>query len=131
MTLTAAGVAPAWLDEVPSRTLLEDGLEASFPLPPGDRALVEVGDRVAAGDPIARAPPRPPARGGGRPARPGRRRGPGARRRCALGAVGAPAGAPTTAPTASWSRRCPARPDRWRLATGEHRVQLASPLRGR
>jgi hypothetical protein len=38
------------LDEVPVRPLLEHALEVRFPLPPGDRPLVEPGTRVEAGD---------------------------------------------------------------------------------
>ena len=41
-----------WLAEIPSRPLLERGLEARFPLPPGDRPLVEPGASLTAGDPL-------------------------------------------------------------------------------
>jgi len=44
--------APEWLAEVPSRPLLETGLEMHLPMPPGDRALVEVGAEIAPGDPL-------------------------------------------------------------------------------
>jgi hypothetical protein len=42
--------APDWLAEIPSRALVERGLEARFALPPGDRPLVEAGTPVTAGD---------------------------------------------------------------------------------
>jgi hypothetical protein len=129
VTLTAPGVTPAWIDEVPSRTLLEDGLEARFPLPPGDRPMVDVGSMVAAGDPIvehlrdrrlAEVDVRPDPGGVGVPAP-------------VVGARWAPTAArrrPEHGLDGELVAPLPARPDRWRLATGEHRVQLVSPLRG-
>jgi len=42
----------SWLGEVPSRAFVESGIEARFALQPGDRALVEPGDRVAPGAPL-------------------------------------------------------------------------------
>ena len=119
--------APAWLDEVPSRPLLERGLEARFPLPPGDRSLVVArrAHRRRRGAP--RAPARPPDRGAGpRPSR-ATARGPVAgtrwtpppgRRRHATERDGE-----LLAPL-------PGRKERWRLVTGEHRVRIESPLGG-
>lgn len=116
-----------WLAQVPVRRLLERDLEARFPLPPGDRPLVEVGTTVSAGDPllehlrdrrIEQVEVRPGLEG----------------------AAAAPA------PGSRWSlpagrRQDPAREgellspmpggrDRWRLVTGGHRVALASPVAG-
>jgi len=123
-------VNPETLAAIPARTLLEHGLEARIPLPPGDRALVETGARVAPGDPIIEH-----LRD---------------RRVAEVVVKAAPAGAaasPAIGVGVRWSpqpsrRRpdatvegellapLPGRADRWRLATGEHRVQLTSPLAG-
>jgi hypothetical protein len=114
-----------WLDLVPIRTLLEDGLETHFPLPPGDRALVEPGATVLAGDPLHerlrdRRIDEVEVHGGDadRP-RPGRRwtPTPGRRRRDrdVEGELLAPV---------------PGKADRWRLVTGDHRVILPSPVSG-
>jgi hypothetical protein len=122
-------VNPETLASIPARTLLETGLEARIPLPPGDRALVTPGTWVDPGDPIVEHV---------------------RDRRIAEVDIKATAGAsagPAPAVGARWSpppsrRRSEAagdgellaplagRTDRWRLATGEHRVQLTSPLRG-
>jgi hypothetical protein len=129
MTEVAGPVTPDVLAAIPARALLEHGLEARIPLPPGDRALVEVGAQVAPGDPIVEHL---------------------RDRRVGEVDVKAPAGAaatPVTGPGARWtpppSRRrndapadgellapLPGRGDRWRIATGEHRVHVTSPLRG-
>ena len=51
--MTAPEVAgPAWLAEIPLRSLLERDLEARFSLPPGDRPVVEPDQVMAAGDPL-------------------------------------------------------------------------------
>lgn len=117
---------PAWLAEIPARPLLEHGLEARFALPPGDRALVEAGATVAAGDPLAehlrdrhiqpvdvRAPDEGerPLAGTRWSAAPGRRH----RGHEADGELLVPV---------------PGRKDRWRLVTGEHRDTVESPLAG-
>jgi hypothetical protein len=115
-----------WLAQIPSRQLLERGLEARFALPPGDRPLVEPGVALTAGDPllvhlhdrridevdlgpgsddaVVRAGSRwsPP---------PGRRH----RDHDEDGELLAPV---------------PGKRDRWRLVTGDHRDQLAAPLGG-
>jgi hypothetical protein len=122
-------VTPETLAAIPSRPLLERGLEARIPLPPGDRPLVVAGTFVDAGDPIVEHL---------------------RDRRVGEVEVKAPAGAaatPATTVGGRWtpppSRRrgdaagdgellapLPGRADRWRIATGEHRVQVTSPLRG-
>ncbi len=114
------------LAEIPSRTLLERGLEARFPLPPGDRALVVPGAVVAAGDPLlehlrdrriaeievrtAADADRPLAGSRWVPA-PGRRH----RDHDGDGELLTPV---------------PGKRDRWRLVTGDHRDPLAAPLGG-
>jgi len=124
-TTEAPAATPAWLDEVPVRRLLEDGLETRFPLPPGDRPLVEPGAAVLPGDPLLEhirgrrihdvevhagdaGRPMPGSRWA--PA-PGRRR----RDRELEGELLAPV---------------PGKNDRWRLVTGDHRVVLPSPVAG-
>ncbi len=42
----------SWLGEVPSRPFVERDLEVRFPMQPGDRPLVEPGERVAPGAPL-------------------------------------------------------------------------------
>jgi hypothetical protein len=114
------------LAEIPSRPLLERGLEARFPLPPGDRALVETGAEVAAGDALLdhlrdrrideieiRTPSdddRPVAGSRWAPP-PGRRHHDHDREGELLTPV-------------------PGKRDRWRLVTGDHRTTLAAPLGG-
>jgi hypothetical protein len=114
-----------WLAEIPSRPMLERGLEARFPLPPGDRPLLEPGAEIAAGDallehvrdsrieevevhaatddgrPVAGTRWAPP------PGRHGRHHGDG-----------------------ELLTPVPGHRDRWRLVTGEHRDTVASPLGG-
>ena len=114
-----------WLDEVPVRHLLEGGLEARFPLPPGDRPLVEPGGAVLAGDPLLehlrdrrieeveiKVPEADRPLPGSRWAPlPGRRR----TDRDMEGELLAPV---------------PGRADRWRMVVGDHRVTLPSPVAG-
>jgi hypothetical protein len=116
---------PAWIDEVPVRRLIEQELEARFPLPPGDRPLVELGATVEAGQPllehvrdrhIVEVDARSGADGAAR--LPGTRWSPlpGRRRRPDVeGELLAPV---------------PGKRDRWRLVTGEHRDQVPSPMHG-
>ena len=119
-----SAATPGWLDEVAVRRLLEDGLEACFPLPPGDRPLVEAGSTVLAGDPLlehlrdrhigevqVRADAPLPVPGGRWTPPEGRRR----RDREVEGELLAPV---------------PGRDGRWRLVTGDHRVTLPSPVSG-
>lgn len=116
--------APAWLDEVPVRRLIEEGLEVRFPLPPGDRPLVEAGGIVTAGEPllehvrdrhIVEVDARSGAEGATR--LPGTRWSPVPGRR-------------RTEPEGELLAPVPGKRDRWRLVTGEHRDQIPSPLRG-
>jgi hypothetical protein len=112
------------LGEIPARPLLERGLEARFPLPPGDRPLVEPGTRIMAGDALLehlrdrrieevelRAPSDDagPVAGSRWAPPPGRRHRDHDREGELLTPV-------------------PGRRDRWRLVTGDHRDQLAAPL---
>jgi hypothetical protein len=123
-------VAATDLALVPSRRLVEPAPEMRIALPPGDRALVAVGDAVSPGDPVIEhvADPRvaevvtgPPADGsvlvsGGRwsaVAEEGRF-GVG-RRAAADGELLAPV---------------PGSKDRWRIATGEHRDPIRSLVAG-
>jgi hypothetical protein len=117
---------PAWLAEIPVRVLLERGLEARFPLPPGDRPLVDPGSRVLAGEPLLEhlrdrridevelhsdpdgVRPTPGARWSPPP---GRRR----REQRVEGELLAPLAG---------------RSDRWRLVTGEQRDTVPSPMSG-
>ena len=117
--------APTWLDEVPVRHVLERGLEAHFPLVPGDRPLVDVGAVVTAGDPllehlrdrrIEEVEVRTGPEGGPLP---GMRWSPvSGRRRHDHGIEGE-----LLAPL-------PGRKERWRLVTGEHRDAVPSPVSG-
>jgi hypothetical protein len=119
--MTALG----WLDEIPVRRLVEASLEGRFPLPPGDRPLVEPGALVEAGEPLLehvrdRHLVEVDARTGadGMARLPGTRwsTAPGRGRRADLeGELLAPV---------------PGKRDRWRLATGEHRDRIPSPMRG-
>jgi len=114
-----------WLDEVPVRRLVDPDLEARFPLPPGDRPLVEAGSTVEAGEPliehvrdrhIVEVDARTGADGTTRV--PGTRWAPvpGRRRHADLeGELLTPV---------------PGKKERWRLVTGEHRDRIPSPMRG-
>jgi hypothetical protein len=124
--VTAAATPPAWLDEVPTRTLVEAGLETAVPLPPGDRPLVEPGTAVLPGDLLlehvrdrrvdevevrAHDGDRPLAGSRWAPV-------PGRRRRAEQFADGE-----LLAPV-------PGKPTRWRLVTGEHRAPTTSSVGG-
>jgi hypothetical protein len=114
----------AWLDEIPVRRFVEDGLEARFPLPPGDRPLVEAGATVEAGEPLLehirdRHIVEVDARSGAD----GATWLPGTRWAPAPGRRGADYEGELLAPV-------PGKRDRWRLVTGEHRDQVPSPMRG-
>lgn len=124
--MTPAPAVAAQLAAIPSRTLVEWGLEARIALAPGDRALVEVGSIVTAGDPIVEhlrdrrvaevVVPRSPDGGGP---------GVGSRWAPTMGRR-----RPDVAHDGELLAPLPGRADRWRIATGEHRVQLASPVSG-
>jgi hypothetical protein len=116
---------PRWLDEVPSRPLLDEGLETRFPLPPGDRPLVEPGMAVMPGDPLLehlrdRRIDEVTVHAGGAEPFPGRRWAPPPGRRRRDRQVEGELLAPVAG-----------KADRWRLVTGDHRVPLASPVGGR
>jgi hypothetical protein len=118
--------AAGWLDEIPVRRLLEEDLETRFPLPPGDRPLVEPGAAVLPGDPLLEHlrdrridEAEVHVRDGARPL-PGSRWAPAPGRRAHRdreieGELLAPV---------------PGRGDRWRLVTGDHRVTVPSPVAG-
>jgi hypothetical protein len=114
------------LGEIPSRPLLERGLEARFALPPGDRALVSPGAHVEAGDALlehlrdrrvdeidVRSAPdaERPAAGTRWTPPPGRRH----RDHDGDGELLTP---------------LPGRKERWRLVIGTHRDPVTSPLAG-
>lgn len=120
---------PGWLVEIPSRPFCETGLETWLPLPPGDRALVETGATIAAGDPVLEHVRDP-----------------------RIDEVTIRLGADQAGPTAGarWMpeedvgrhrhthpdhagellARIPGRGDRWRIVTGDHRDTLTSPVGG-
>ena len=114
------------LAEVPSRPLLERGLEVRFPLPPGDRPMVVAGAAVAAGDPLLEH-----LRD---------RRIDEVDVRTAAGAERPVAGTRWAPPPGRRHREhdgdgelltpVPGKRERWRLVTGDHRDLLASPLGG-
>jgi len=127
--LRSDGAAPVpgltWRDEVPARRLLDDDLETRFPLPPGDRPLVEPGATVLPGDPLLerlrdRRIDEVVIHGGDQEPFPGRRWAPPPGRRRRDRAVEGELLAPMAG-----------KGDRWRLVTGEHRVPLPSPVAGR
>ena len=115
-----------WLAEIPSRPLLERGLEVRFALPPGDRPLVEPGAPLTAGDPLLlhlrdrRIEEVDPGAGSGDAApRAGARWSPPPGRRHREHEGDGELLAPL-----------PGKRDRWRLVTGDHRDQLVAPLDG-
>ncbi len=115
-----------WLAEIPTRTILERGLEARFALPPGDRPLVESGSLINAGDPLLEhlrdrrveevevrvAPDEDRPQAGTRWSTVGGRRH---RERERDGELLAP---------------LPGKKQRWRMVAGDHRDPLASPIGG-
>jgi hypothetical protein len=118
--------ASDWLDEVPRRRLVEAGLETGIALPPGDRPLVELGTTVFPGDALlehvrdrrvdevdvrVHEGDRPLAGSRWAPV-------PGRRQHAAQSADGE-----LLAPV-------PGKSSRWRLVTGEHRVQMAAVVAG-
>lgn len=114
------------LAEIPARPLLVRGLEARFPLPPGDRALVVPDATIQPGEPLLEhlrdrridevevrtAPDAARAVAGTRWAPP-----PGRRHRDHDG-------------DGELLTPVPGRKERWRLVTGDHRDQVTSPLGG-
>ena len=120
---------PSWLAQVPSRPFVERGLETHFALTPGDRALVEAGATVAAGEPLLErlrdrrideiAIPAAQAEAAGAMA--GMRWAPGV-----------PAGRrrPEHEVEGELLAPVPGSRDRWRLVTGDHRDALDAPLAG-
>ena len=116
----------AWLDEVPSRPMLERGLEARFALPPGDRSLVSRGERIVAGEALLehlrdrriQELDMPASSEGERPAAGSRWSPPPGRGRHDAGHDG------------ELHAPLPGRRERWRLVTGEHRVRIEAPLGG-
>ena len=114
---------PDWLQEIPTRPLLVHGLECRFAMPPGDRALVDPGATVAAGDPLlerlrdrrieeidVRSGTEEASLAAGTrwTASPGRRRD----------------------HDGELLARLPGRRERWRLVTGQHRDVIDSPMAG-
>jgi hypothetical protein len=127
----------AWLAEIPARPVVDRALEARFTLAPGDRPLVETGDRVAPGtallehvrDRRVEEVTIPPAVSE------------------STGDEASPAGPSTgrrwSSPTGSQRRRrhptsiegelltpVDGHPDRWRLIAGDHRDRIESPISG-
>jgi hypothetical protein len=114
-----------WLEEIPVRRIMGEGLETRFALLPGDRPLVEPGSAIMAGDPLLEhlndrridevevrgAGSGQPVPGSRWSPPPGRRR----RDREVEGELLAP---------------IPGRSGRWRLVTGDHRVLMPSPVAG-
>jgi hypothetical protein len=135
-TAVAPTLPPAdpWaLAEVPARRLFEDALEVRFSLGLGDRAMVEAGSTVAAGDPllerlrdrrideVTTAAPADEAVDAHPAPRAGRRwtpRSAGGRMRRETGREGE-----LLAPV-------PSQRDRWRIVTGEHRDVVHAPIDG-
>ena len=124
--MTAPALDPTTL--IPARPLLRHELVARFPLAPGDKPLVTVGEKIEAGAPLVERvrDPRLEEVPGGAAGEPGPRSGErwsgqltvtGLRRRAAAtdGELLAPQ---------------PGTGDRWWLVTGEHRDELVSPIAG-
>ena len=122
--------SPEWLAEIPSRQLVETGLETHLPLLPGDRPLVETGIDVVPGDPLLEHI---------RDARIDE-----ATVRVAEGAAPHVAGDRWSSDVAIGRRArrrarvegellapVPSQRDRWRVVTGDHREEVASPVGGR
>jgi hypothetical protein len=119
-------VTTEWLAEVPIRPFVERALESRFALQPGDRPLVDVGATVQAGEglferlrdrrvtevtiPAAAEPGLAGTRWAAPP--------PGGRRRAERGLEGE-----LLAPL-------PGSRDKWRIATGDQREVVASPVAG-
>ena len=115
-----------WLAEIPIRSFVERSLESRFALQPGDRPLVEVGSTVQAGEglferlrdrrvtEVTVAADAEPVIAGGRWTSPSS----GGRRRAERGVEGE-----LLAPL-------PASRDKWRVATGEQREVVPSPVAG-
>lgn len=125
MTVTTLSVLPAdGLDLVPSRPLVESPVDVRFWLAPGDRPLVAVGDRVVPGTTLAErlrdarfedlSSPLPDARPGERWTGELPTGSLGLRRRAA----------------ASTGELLFESGDRWRVAVGEHREAVESPVEG-
>jgi hypothetical protein len=121
---------PDWLAEVPSRPLLETDLETHLALPPGDRAMVEVGAEIAPGDPLLEHLRDP--------------RIDEASVRTAVESEAPVAGSRWSPELAIRRRRrgladldgelltpVATQRNRWRVVTGEHRDVVASPVGGR
>jgi hypothetical protein len=121
---------PEWLAEVPSRPFLETGLETHVALPPGDRALVEIGAEIAPGDPLLEHLRDP--------------RIDEASMRLDADAAAPVAGSRWSPELAIRRRRrghadldgellapVAAQRNRWRVVTGDHRDVIASPVGGR
>ena len=116
----------SWLDEIPVRRLVEEGVVERVALAPGDRPLVTLGQTIAAGEPLldrlrdARVEEVEvrPAEGG--PMVPGNPYTASAPHR---GRAAATLEGELLAPVAGRARR-------WRLATGEHHVPVAAVASG-
>ncbi len=133
----------AWLAEIPSRSIVDRTLEARFTLVPGDRSLVEAGDRVTAGDALLEhvrdrrieevaIPPAPPPTGDD-PSASGEdpsASGPATGRRWSS-AAGSRRRRRTASVEGELLAPMDGRPDRWRLITGDHRDRVESPIAGR
>lgn len=138
---------PPWLAEIPARPLVERDLVTPFALAVGDRALVEPGSVVAAGDPLLERLrdrrvvelPIGPLRAASDA------RAPGADGTPADGTPegdGAPKAGRRRVPVASGRRRTdpgpegeflmavPGERDRWRVVTGDHRDTMFAPAGG-
>jgi hypothetical protein len=121
---------PPWLAEVPARPLVERDLVVRIAMVPGDRALVEPGTTITAGDPllerlrdrrVAEVPVEPPGTPDAvLPPAAGRRRLPLAtgRRRSDPG------------PEGEFLMPVPGERNRWRIATGDQRDPVFAPAGG-